>query len=176
MTIQPDTKDWAWVLRERCPECGLEAASIQRDDVAPTIRQNASSWMTVLQRDDARQRPRPDMWSPLEYACHVRDVLRLYDERLQLMLEQDDPLYENWDQDETAIEQRYGEQDPAVVAVELREAADRVADRFAALQPEDWSRTGRRSDGAAFSVESFSQYFLHDLIHHLHDVGGDSAA
>ena len=176
MTIQPDTKDWTWVLRERCPECGLEAAALQLEDVARTIRENAASWMTVMQRDDVRERPRPDMWSPLEYACHIRDVLRLYDERLQLMLEHDDPLYENWDQDETAVEQRYGEQDPGAVAGELREAADRVADRFATLRPQDWTRTGRRSDGATFSIESFSQYFLHDLIHHLHDVGGDTTA
>lgn len=24
-------------------------------------------------------RPRPDRWSALEYGCHVRDVLALYD-------------------------------------------------------------------------------------------------
>lgn len=113
------------------------------------------------------------MWSPLEYACHVRDVLRLYDERLQLMLDHDDPLYANWDQDETALEQRYSEQDPDVVAGELQTAAEQVAARFAALQPEDWARTGRRSDGASFTITTFSQYFLHDLLHHLHDVGGD---
>ena len=22
MPIEPDTKDWTWVLHERCPECG----------------------------------------------------------------------------------------------------------------------------------------------------------
>ena len=98
--------------------------------------------------------------------------MRLYDDRLQLMLAQDNPLYENWDQDETAIAERYDEQDPAVVAGELREAAHRIADHFAALLPSDWARTGRRSDGAAFTVESFSRYFLHDIVHHLHDVGG----
>ena len=26
-----------------------------------------------------RQRPRADRWSPLEYACHIRDVFRIYD-------------------------------------------------------------------------------------------------
>jgi two-component system chemotaxis response regulator CheB len=41
--------------------------------------------------------------------------------RLQLLLTQDDPEFENWDQDATAVAERYGEQDPAVVAAELRE-------------------------------------------------------
>jgi hypothetical protein len=30
-----------------------------------------------------------------------------------MMLEQDDPLFPNWDQDETAVRERYGDQDPA---------------------------------------------------------------
>ena len=167
--VEPDTKDWTWVLARPCPECGLDAAAVPAGQVAQRGRDNAAAWAAVL-AGPVRERPAPATWSPLEYGCHVRDVLRLYDERLVLMLEQDDPLYANWDQDATAVEQRYGEQDPAVVADELAQAARRVADRFAALAPEQWARTGRRSDGASFSVTSFSQYFLHDVVHHLHDV------
>jgi len=36
-----------------------------------------------------------------------------------------------------------------------------------------WTRTGRRTDGARFTVETFGQYYAHDWVHHLHDVGGD---
>lgn len=172
MTIEPDTKDWTWVLDRPCPECGLEASSIPPELVPQLVRDNAAAWQHVLSREDVRTRPRPDVWSPLEYACHVRDVLRLYDERLALMLEFDDPLYENWDQDATAIAERYDQQDPAVVGPELHDAAQAVADRFEALTAEQWQRTGRRSDGAAFTVVSFSRYFVHDVLHHLHDVGG----
>ncbi len=52
------------------------------------------------------------MWSPLEYACHVRDVHLLFAERVRLMLEQDGPTFDNWDQDVTAVESAYGSQDP----------------------------------------------------------------
>ena len=86
----------------------------------------------------------------------------------------DDPLYENWDQDATAIADHYDQQDPAVVARELLEAAQRVAARFDGLTAQQWQRTGRRSDGASFTVASFARYFVHDVIHHLHDVGGDT--
>ena len=38
----------------------------------------------------------------------------------------------------------------------------------------DWTwvlqRTGRRSDGAHFTVETFARYFIHDPVHHLYDV------
>ena len=171
MTIVPDTKDWTWVLQRPCPECGLDTQEISRDAIAGMIRTNAAAWQDALTgAGDARRRPAPGTWSALEYGCHVRDVLRLYDERLQLMLTEDDPLYPNWDQDATAVADRYSEQDPAVVAAELAEAAGTIAVRFESLADGQWQRTGRRSDGAHFTVETFARYFIHDPVHHLYDV------
>jgi len=37
-------------------------------------------------------------------------------------------------------------------------------------------RTGRRSDGAEFTVDTFARYFVHDPIHHLHDVANGYVA
>jgi hypothetical protein len=39
-----------------------------------------------------------------------------------------------------------------------------------------WERTGRRSDGARFTVETFARYFIHDPVHHLYDVTGQRPA
>jgi hypothetical protein len=172
VTIVPDTKDWTWVLRRPCPECGLDTNSFSRAEIPEMIRANAAAWGEALAAPDAARRPRPDKWSPLEYGCHVRDVFRLYDYRLGLMLAEDDPLFPNWDQDETAVRDRYGEQDPADVARQLTEAADALAGRFAAVSDDQWPRQGRRSDGAAFTVETFGRYFIHDPVHHLYDVTG----
>jgi hypothetical protein len=172
MAIVPDDKDWTWVVHRPCPECGFDASTLTRTDVAPAIRANAAAWQEILARGDGvRQRPSADRWSPLEYACHVRDVYRLYDYRLGLILNEDDPQYPNWDQDETAVEDRYDQQDPAVVAVELGEAGEKIAANFAAVRGDQWSRTGTRSDGARFTVDSFSRYLVHDLVHHIYDVG-----
>lgn len=173
MAIEPDTKDWTWVLERPCPECGFEADAFPRTDVGAMVRTNADEWQRVLSLPGAATRAVPDRWSPLEYACHVRDVLRLYEERLALMLAKDDPEFENWDQDATAIADRYGEQDPAVVAGELIAAGTALAARFDGVTDAQWERRGRRSDGAHFTVESFARYFVHDPIHHLHDVARD---
>jgi hypothetical protein len=86
------------------------------------------------------------------------------------MLDEDDPTYPNWDQDVTAVEQRYREQDPAVVAEELLAAGRDLAAAFDALGDDDWSRTGTRSDGAHFTIESFARYLVHDPVHHVWDV------
>jgi hypothetical protein len=176
--IEPDTKDWTWVLQRPCPECGFDAGAFDVGRTAVTLRDNAGAWARRLDGDEAalRRRPDPATWSVLEYACHVRDVFRVFDGRLVRMLTEDDPAYANWDQDATAVESRYGEQQPGVVAAELRDAAAVLADRFDGVAGDQWARTGRRSDGAAFTVESLARYLVHDPVHHLHDVGGSAAA
>ena len=174
MPIVPDDKDWTWVLVRPCPECGFDAKAVPPASVAALLRANAAAWPRLLQQPDdvVRRRPTDDRWAPLEYACHVRDVFTLYHQRLELMLREDDPLYPNWDQDATAVEERYGEQDPAVVSVQLGEAAAGLTVAFDSVRGEQWLRTGRRGDGARFSIAGFSRYLLHDPVHHLYDVTG----
>jgi hypothetical protein len=100
-------------------------------------------------------------------------VFRLYDERLNLMLTQDNPTYPNWDQDQTAVNDHYNDQDPAAVAAQLVAAADALAATFDTVEGAAWNRRGIRSDGANFTVDTFARYLIHDPIHHLHDVAGD---
>jgi hypothetical protein len=173
--IVPDDKDWTWVLLRRCPECGFDASSVPPRSIAPLVRANAAVWVDVLTRPPAelRRRPRPDRWAPLEYACHVRDVFALYDQRLALMLTEDDPLYPNWDQDEAADAEHYLQQDAATVSSQLVDAAAALAAAFESVSGPQWERPGRRSDGAAFTVASFGRYMIHDPVHHLFDVSGE---
>lgn len=170
MPITPDTKDWTWVLERPCRDCGFSAADLSFEKVPSLVRQNAAAWAPVLTRLDVAIRPDDDTWSALEYAAHVRDVFRIFDLRLHLMLAEDDPLFVNWDQDATAVSERYNEQDPATVATELADAAASVAEAFGAVPLSERQRTGRRSDGARFTVTTLAQYFVHDPTHHLHDV------
>ena len=170
-SVPGDSKDWTWVLEQRCPECGYDPAAVDVAAIPALVRANVAAWQAVLDDADVRVRPRPDVWSPLEYACHVRDVFALFDARLHLMLDEDDPLFANWDQDETALAERYWEQEPAVVAVELAATGEAVARSFAAVEGAQWARPGRRSDGARFTVDSFGRYFVHDWVHHAWDVG-----
>lgn len=169
--LPPDNKDWTWVLEQPCPECGIDTTTLTGPDVAPLLLRVAHTWTEALSADEAPAlRQRSDRWSTLEYGCHVRDVLIRGDERLEMMLDQDDPEFANWDQDATAVDDRYGEQDPIVVGQAIVEAASLVAARLEAVSGDRWSRPGRRSDGSRFTVESFARYLVHDLVHHLSDV------
>ncbi len=168
-----DTKDWTWTLERRCPECGEDASRIQPEQVPGLIRDCAAQWQKVLSAGGRlRDRPQPGVWSPLEYACHVRDVLRLFDHRLELMLTRDDPVFDDWDQDDAARRGRYPEQDPQQVALDIVDAASTLADRFTSVPAQEgqWERPGRRNDGVRFTVITLARYLLHELVHHLHDV------
>jgi len=170
--IEPDTKDWTWVLDQTCPECGYEAWAMTVDRLAPLIRDNATAWERLLAAPGARIRPRADVWSALEYGAHVRDVHLVFADRVRLMLTQDEPRFANWDQDATALEKQYAEEDPAVVAGGLLEAAGAVADLYDAVPPDAWGRRGLRSNGSVFSIETLGRYHVHDVVHHRWDVDG----
>jgi len=169
-TIEPDDKDWTWTLDRSCPDCGFDAAAVPPADVARLVTAYTDPWSDVLSREEVATRPDPSSWSPLEYACHVRDVCDLFADRVRLMLDEDGARFANWDQDATAVERRYAEQDPGAVATDLTTAAARLAQAYAGLSGPEWERRGVRSDGSEFTVLSLGRYGLHDLAHHLWDV------
>lgn len=166
-----DEKDWTWVLEAPCPDCGYRSGAAH-SDIPHLVRDHIRRWDAVLRRDGVRRRPDPTTWSALEYGCHLRDVYRIFGARLQLMLDADDPAFANWDQDATALENRYWEADPDRTRRELVEAGDALAAAVAAVPDDAWQRTGRRSNGSVFTVETLAWYFLHDDVHHLWDVRG----
>ena len=169
--ITPDTKNWTWVLEQTCEECGFDASRCTAREVPSLIRANATAWQQLFDRGEIHPgRPTPTTWSSLEYAAHVRDVYRRYTNRIALMLDVEDPMFENWDQDASANDDRYEEQAPVTVISELQGNAAQLADRLDDLTPPEWLRRGRRSDGANFSVDSISRYMIHDTIHHVVDV------
>ena len=172
MTIVPDDKDGTWVLERPCPECGFGAHVVALHEVPASLRDLVGGWQQVLVPDDVAERPLPDRWSPLEYGCHVRDVFRIFDARLQLMLAHDGATFENWDQDATAAEERYALHDPTRVSLELAEAGEALALRFAQVEGPEWEHRGLRSNGSEFTVVTLAVSLLHDPIHHLWDVSG----
>ncbi|MGV0816144.1 DinB family protein [Mycolicibacterium boenickei] len=168
--LEPDTKDWTWVLSRACAECGFDPAIVHHTEVADRIRDDAALWVPRLHGPGVSTRTRPDRWSILEYGCHIRDVHRIFEHRVQLMLAENDPHFPNWDQDATAVADDYGSQDPVTVSTELFEAAGAVADTYDQVSGDAWSRRGLRSNGSEFTVATIAIYHLHDIVHHAHDV------
>ena len=172
MVIEPDTKDWTWVLERPCPECGTDVTPYVPSAIPDLLDDAVRRWMSVLRRPDVATRPDDATWSPLEYAAHVSDVCTVFTERLALIRREDNPTFADWDQDAAAVEGGYARRTADEVAGELAQHAKRVSAAFAAVPLADWDRAGLRSNGSPFTVRTLGQYFAHDVLHHLHDVNG----
>lgn len=171
--IEPDPKDWSWSVERACEECGFDASALGLTDLPAVIRAGITPWAGVLADADVAERSTPGRWSPLEYACHVRDVCQVFAERTRLMLTQDRPTFDNWDQDVAAVENGYRTSDPATVAGELATAGEAYARVYDEVPAEHAERAGLRGDGSGFTVVSLGRYGAHEIVHHLHDVGVD---
>lgn len=170
-TVEPDTKDWTWVLSRPCEDCGFDPASVTRENLASRIARAAEPWPARLSQEDARRRPLPSVWSPTEYGAHVRDMAVVMTGRLQLILTQEDPPFPDWDQDAAAVAGDYASEDPGAVGAQVSAAVGRLASAYGGVGEDQWDRPGRRSNGSAFTAFTLGVYALHDLEHHAHDVG-----
>jgi DinB family protein len=120
-----------------------------------------------------RARPDPSTWSALEYACHVRDVFAVYTERVQRTLEEDTPTFESMERDERAQRDRYNEQDPAVVADQLADNAERLAGLLDGVDADAWARTAVTPypEPAPRTLLEMARHAAHEGSHHLLDIG-----
>ena len=158
----------------RCGECGYDYDELDRADVALRIRAFGPRYAALLDRDQTvlRTKPGPDVWSPLEYGCHIRDVFRAQRERIALALEQDGPLFTSIHRDERAVEDRYNEQNPSVVRREVTGAADDLASAFEALDDAGWACTGVYTypTQEVRTIEWVGLHTVHEGEHHLLDI------
>ncbi|WP_141013138.1 DinB family protein [Nocardioides sambongensis] len=168
--ITPDTKDWTWVLERACPECGFDASRIEPTDVAGLLRAELPHWRHALAAPTARRRPAATTWSPSEYGCHVRDVHRVFAGRVRRILDEDGAVFADWDQDATAVAERYHAQEPATVLAGLQAASADVSAAYDAVPADAWTRVGVRSNGSRFTLGTLAAYHLHDVVHHRWDV------
>lgn len=159
-----------------CDECGFTYRDVPVTDLAGRILGDVAPYRAVVLAADAdgtlRQRPAPEVWSGLEYTCHLRDVLVVQRERLQRVLDEDRPELASMGPDQRAVDDDYNGQDPGFVLDELDVAAAAFAERLATLEEGDWDRTGvyAFAGPAERDVAWIGRHTLHEVVHHLMDV------
>jgi hypothetical protein len=161
-------------LDDVCSQCGFTYA-VGRAEITPWLRSDAHAFVEKIGRfDDVSVRTRPELgvWSPLEYACHVRDVLRLQTERILLAQKEVEPVFVPMRRDERVVEDRYNEQDPAAVVAEILSRAEAFASMLDGLDDRGWARTGvyNYPEPALRTVEWIAIHTTHELLHHRGDL------
>ena len=159
---------------ERCSECGFEYDLTVAADAGTSIVQGSTAFAELLLRgsSDLRARPSPQVWSPLEYGCHLRDVLLVQRERILLARREDAPTIEPMGRDERAEHDGYAVQDPRDVARQLHESALMMSNVLSRLSDDDWERMVmfRHRTPPERSIRWLAVHTLHEVRHHLLDA------
>jgi len=167
-------RDWARARDGRCDECGFEPAAYRDRALPAAIRAMGERWVVFvdasLSRRDGdalmRSRPRPDTWTPLELACHVRDALDLAASRVEVTLRGELPQYATWDYQNLVEALGYGDDSPHDVAADIGVNAGRLADALSGADRKTWERSGTMR-GQRFTASGLTRFALHEGHHHL---------
>jgi hypothetical protein len=167
-----------------CAECGFTYESVPTDKLAGTLRDMGARYRTALAAGDPKavgSRPAPAVWSPLEYACHVRDVLLVQRDRAVVALVEDNPGFARMYRDERVELCGYSEEPLEQVLDELAMSARLCAAVFDGLDQPAWDRSlvyNLPSAEAAgpHKVAWLARHTVHEGEHHLMDVNRGLAA
>jgi hypothetical protein len=108
--------------------------------------------------DELDRRPGPDAWTAREVAHHLADSETMSTIRLRLLIAEDAPLIQAYDETEFARRLHY--ERPVDLSVALF-AAVRAAnvELLEQLTEDEWSRAGTHSDDGHYSVEGWLQIY-----------------
>jgi DinB family protein len=128
----------------RCPECGFTYDLGEASVAGRVIGEGIAEVVAILRRHavvDLRTRRHPSAWSPLEYGCHLRDVLLVQRERVLAAHRTDRPDCPPMGRDERVDHDGYAEQEPQDVARQLTDAARMFCNVLDRLGSSDWTRS-----------------------------------
>lgn len=157
-----------------CTECGFDYDPSQAGEAGQAIVGGVAEFAALLRARDVAltTRSQPGTWSPLEYGCHLRDVLLVQRERVLLARRVDRPSLDPMGRDERVEHDGYAEQDPDDVARQLTDAAQMFAHVLSRLGRDDWERSVMYSypQRGERSLRWVAVHTVHEVRHHLLDV------
>jgi hypothetical protein len=178
--VASDAREWNDQLMDRCDECGFVYEEHDKMSVVSEIRDLGPRFTAVLvpdrtefpDRDRLTRRPSADVWSAVEYGCHVRDMLLTQRERLFQALVEDEPSFVPMYRDPRALLARYGDESPEQVAAEICFAARLAAWAFEGLDASSWTRTCTYNYPVPCTrtLLWLAQHIVHEGEHHLFDI------
>ncbi|GAB1814805.1 DinB family protein [Mycobacterium sp. MUNTM1] len=161
-------------MTEPCAGCGFTYDLRRAASAGDDVRAVSAEVVALLCNSDiaVRLRPRPDVWSPLEYGCHLRDVLLVQRERVLAARRVNGADCAAMGREERAEHDGYNEQDPLAVARQLSDAATLFSNVLARLADEDWERTVvyHYPETSERSLRWVAVHTAHELQHHLLDI------
>ena len=122
--------------------------------------------MRATPPDRIRRRPADGKWSIHEHACHLAEVGPLFDDRLTLMLAENNPAIVPY---EPPSDEQSGSLLERDLEAEMRRFAEdraRLVQRLERLGEAEWRRTAQHGGYTEYDVHiMFRHVMLHDQLH-----------
>lgn len=117
--------------------------------------------------DDALTRAGPEgSWGVVEVLCHLRDWERIYLERLQRIVDEDEPTFESVDDSLWPIDRDYHAQDPRKVLERFSELRAKLVSLLEGLNAGDWAREGHMPRHGNITIGWYAERIArHDADH-----------
>jgi DinB superfamily len=170
--------DWVQIQREACPECGQHPGALPPQRLGGLAISSAALWRAFLEKADdesIRASPSAEVWSPIQYGAHVRDMLRIFGDRILLAVAEENPSVPWFDPGPEGWA-AYNRMAVSELASDIAEEAQRFSEIIDDRSEADWSRTAMRDGEDPFTVGGLACFGVHEAHHHLLDVTGGIAA
>ncbi|HQY95002.1 DinB family protein [Caldilinea sp.] len=105
-------------------------------------------------------------WTVAEVVCHLRDFDRIFLDRVQRIVAEDEPKLLGYDHEQLAVDGRYNEQDLRTTLRDLQQSRAEFVTCFQALSEAQWARAGIHAERGRFTLDdALMQVGLHDALH-----------
>lgn len=165
---------------DKCDTCDFNYTDYEFDDISKNINSLVSQYAKRLQAgiDDPDieialwSRPSPQIWSGLEYCCHIRDVFLIQRERLFTTLVESTPSFSPLYADQRAELGRYGAENIEQVGLEIKVSANLFSKILLEINDEQKSRTFIYDYPTTCerNITWLARHTLHEAYHHLRDL------
>lgn len=109
--------------------------------------------------DSLGAHPIPGKWSAREVVHHLGDSESTSAWRLRMLLVEDNPLIQGYDQDQFASKLHYNERDMAPALQAFRSARESTAQLLELMTEDDWKRAGTHSESGPYSAEHWLKLY-----------------
>jgi DinB family protein len=120
--------------------------------------------------DQLTARPLTGKWSACEIAHHLADSETTSALRLRLLLAEDRPVIQGYDQDQYAIRLRYNERDIAPALEAFRTARAITAQLLDLMSEEDWNREGVHTESGRYTAEDWLRIYAAHAHNHADQI------
>jgi Mycothiol maleylpyruvate isomerase N-terminal domain len=165
----------AWV----CPECALDYGTLHPPFAINTLKSFPRRYAEALEQaspgedTDAvlRTRPAEGVWSAIEYAAHVADLMEPFATVVHRMYSEDNPDLSDvfFDENKKAAADKYNEQGKDAILSRMKSGVDRLVAEAGKVGANRWGRMASFGWGDR-DLLTMLQNSVHEGVHHLIDI------